>query len=100
MSEVLRPLSAIPVGETVWLRSLPEEPALQARLRAMGVRPGVPLQVLRRGWPGGLLHLRTGLLEFMLRRSEAAQMATAGSAQAQPQASLIQQGGHEPGESQ
>ncbi|NQV10860.1 MAG: ferrous iron transport protein A [Cyanobacteria bacterium] len=77
MTEVLRPLAAVPAGESVWLRSLPEQPALHARLRAMGVRPGVALQVLRRGHPGGLLHLRAGLLEFMLRRHEAAQMDTA-----------------------
>ncbi|MCT0201676.1 FeoA family protein [Synechococcus sp. CS-603] len=77
MTEVLRPLAVVPTGETVWLRSLPEQPALQARLRAMGVRPGVALQVLRRGYPGGLLHLRAGLMEFMLRRREAAQMDTA-----------------------
>ncbi len=40
----------------------------------MGVRPGVEVEVLRRGKPGGLLHLASGLLEFMLRQEQAAEM--------------------------
>jgi ferrous iron transport protein A len=38
----------------------------------MGLRPGATLEVLRRGRPGGILHLSCGVLEFMLRRDQAA----------------------------
>lgn len=41
---------------------------------AMGVKPGVQLEVLRRGRPGGILHLACGALEFMLRREHAEQV--------------------------
>jgi ferrous iron transport protein A len=34
----------------------------------------VRLDVLRRGRPGGILHLAHGMLEFMLRREHAEQM--------------------------
>jgi len=40
----------------------------------MGIRPGVEIEVLRRGQPGGILHLASGLLEFMLRQEQAAEM--------------------------
>ena len=68
-------LADVPVGTRVLLSSFPADPSLQDRLRAMGVKPGVALQVVRRGFPGGILHVRVGLLEFMLRRRDAAQMA-------------------------
>ena len=70
-------LADVPVGKLVQLLTFPVDPSLQDRLRAMGVKPGVPLQVVRRGFPGGILHVRVGLLEFMLRRRDAAQMDTA-----------------------
>jgi ferrous iron transport protein A len=70
-------LADAPVGTLVQLLTLPADPSLQDRLRSMGVKPGVPLQVVRRGFPGGILHVRVGLLEFMLRRRDAAQMDTA-----------------------
>lgn len=41
----------------------------------MGVRPGAEIEVLRRGKPGGILHLSCGFLEFMLRHEHAAQMS-------------------------
>jgi ferrous iron transport protein A len=53
---------------------LPLHPELQRRLLAMGIRPGVQIEVLRRGKPGGLLHLSSGLMEFMLRGEQAAEM--------------------------
>ena len=67
----LTTLAQAPLGVVVVLRSLPADPALRERLRAMGVKPGVALQVVRRGFPGGLLQVRVGLLEFMLRRHDA-----------------------------
>ncbi|MDM7952962.1 MAG: FeoA family protein [Cyanobium sp. CZS 25K] len=68
------PLSKVPEGARVSITSLPFHPALQRRLQSMGVRPGVEVEVLRRGKPGGILHLASGILEFMLRHEQAAEM--------------------------
>jgi ferrous iron transport protein A len=43
----------------------------------MGIQPGAEVQVLRRGFPGGILHLACGLLEFMLRQDQAEEMTVA-----------------------
>lgn len=67
-------LADAPLDQPLELLSLPSRPSLGNRLRAMGVKPGCHLVVVRRGRPGGLLHLRMGLLDFMLRRGDAAQM--------------------------
>ena len=55
--------------------ALPRHAALRSRLIAMGIRPGVELEVRRRGQPGGILHLAHGVMEFMLRREHAAEIA-------------------------
>ncbi|MBW4529300.1 MAG: ferrous iron transport protein A [Aphanothece saxicola GSE-SYN-MK-01-06B] len=68
------PLSQVPEGARVWVNCLPLHPELHRRLLAMGVRPGVEIEVLRRGKPGGLLHLSSGLMDFMLRQEQAAEM--------------------------
>jgi len=75
-SEKLRslPLSATAVGACCRVESLPSDPLLRSRLQAMGVKPGAQLQVLRRGHPGGILHVACGLLEFMIRQEHAAQL--------------------------
>lgn len=80
------PLSDVPLRRPVRLLQLPDQAALRDRLLAMGIQPGSTLEVLRRGFPGGILHVRMGLLEFMLRRRDARQMITgpAGDS-AQPQ---------------
>jgi ferrous iron transport protein A len=69
------PLSEAREGLKVRLDSLPSDGPLAQRLLAMGIRPGATLEVLRRGRPGGILHLSCGMLEFMLRREQAAQIA-------------------------
>lgn len=74
-------LSRVPAGTRVQVESLPEHPALRDRLVALGIRPGVEIDVLRRGQPGGILHLAHGLFEFMLRHEHAEQIAVS---QAQP----------------
>jgi ferrous iron transport protein A len=66
------PLSEAREGLPVRLISLPADGPLSHRLLAMGLRPGATLEVLRRGRPGGILHLSCGVLEFMLRRDQAA----------------------------
>jgi Fe2+ transport system protein FeoA len=51
----------------VRIEQLPEGPGLRERLLALGIYPGVRLELVRRGRPGGLLHLAHGIQEFMLR---------------------------------
>lgn len=71
------PLSAARTGERFRVLSLPSHPALRQRLHSMGIQPGAELEVLRRGFPGGILHLACGLLEFMLRQDQAQDMKVA-----------------------
>jgi ferrous iron transport protein A len=40
----------------------------------MGIRPGAQLEVLRRGRPGGILHVACGILECMIRHEHAAEL--------------------------
>ena len=68
------PLTSVVDGTAVRVERLPGHPQLRSRLMAMGVKPGVQLEVLRRGRPGGILHLACGVLEFMLRCDHAAQL--------------------------
>jgi len=70
-------LNDVPVGQRVRIASLPSHAVLRERLWALGIRPGVVIQVVRRGRPGGILHLAHGPLEFMLRRDQAAEIAVA-----------------------
>jgi Fe2+ transport system protein FeoA len=42
----------------------------------MGIRPGSRIEVVRRGTLGGILHLRAGLVELMLRHGDAMEMLT------------------------
>ena len=67
-------LSDVADGSRVRLETLPQHPALRSRLVAMGIRPGVELEVRRRGQPGGILHLAHGVMEFMLRREHASEI--------------------------
>jgi ferrous iron transport protein A len=67
-------LNDVAVGQRVRIASLPNHAVLRERLLALGIRPGVVVQVLRRGQPGGILHLAHGLLEFMLRNEQAAEI--------------------------
>lgn len=67
-------LSQVGEGARVSIKCLPMQPELQRRLLSMGIRPGVEIEVLRRGQPGGIMHLASGLLEFMLRQEQAAEM--------------------------
>jgi ferrous iron transport protein A len=72
-------LNDVPVGQRVRIASLPSHDVLRERLWALGIRPGVVVQVVRRGRPGGILHLAHGPLEFMLRRDQAAEIAVGGA---------------------
>ena len=67
-------LSSVRDGCSVRVEQLPSHPVLRNRLIAMGIKPGVRLEVLRRGRPGGILHLTCGALEFMLRLEHACEL--------------------------
>lgn len=41
---------------------------------AIGIKPGARVEVLRRGQPGGILHVACGIMEFMIRHEYAEQM--------------------------
>jgi ferrous iron transport protein A len=71
------PLSAAPEGQRLRILSLPNHPALEQRLHSMGIKPGSEVQVLRRGFPGGILHVACGMLEFMLRQDQAKELMVA-----------------------
>ncbi len=62
-------------GRSATVVSLAAEAGLRARLEALGLRPGQTVQVLRRGWWSGPLHIRVGMTELMLRRRDAASVA-------------------------
>ncbi len=68
------PLTCVADGTAVLVEQLPGHPQLRSRLLAMGVKPGAQIEVLRRGRPGGILHLACGALEFMLRREHAQEL--------------------------
>ena len=64
-------------GRSATVVSLAADAGLRARLEALGLRPGQSVQVLRRGWWSGPLHIRVGMTELMLRRRDAACVALA-----------------------
>ena len=70
-----RQLVDLDPGATAVVASLSADASLRRRLEAMGLRPGQPVQVLRRGWWSGPLHLRVGMTELMLRRRDASSVA-------------------------
>jgi len=54
------------------IQSSQAKEALVKRLAAMGIIPGKPIQVLRKAWFGGPLHIRVGsITEIAIRRQEA-----------------------------
>lgn len=68
------PLNLAPERRSIRIESLPSQPMLRSRLVAMGIRPGTQVEVLRRGKPGGIMHVACGILEFMIRHEHAAEM--------------------------
>ena len=64
-------LGLLPAGRLATIRSLAADHKLLQRFDALGLRPGQEVEVLRRGWISGILHLRVGMTELMLRRSGA-----------------------------
>lgn len=69
------PLSEAVEGSDLRVDSLPDHEVLRNRLLSMGIKPGAQVQVLRRGKPGGILHVACGVLEFMIRHEHAEKVA-------------------------
>ena len=67
-------LSELAAGQSATICSLAMEPGLRHRLQALGLHRGQRVQLLRRGWWAGPLHLRVGMTELMLRRVDAARV--------------------------
>jgi len=65
----------LPRGSRATVESLRADAGLQQRLEALGLRPGQAVQMLRRGWWAGPLHIRVGMTELMLRRRDAARVS-------------------------
>ena len=70
-------LADLPTGATATVQALAADAGLRQRLEALGLRPGQSVQVLRRGWWSGPLHVRVGMTELMLRRGDAARVSLA-----------------------
>ena len=70
-------LADLPTGATATVKALAADAGLRQRLEALGLRPGQSVQVLRRGWWSGPLHVRVGMTELMLRRRDAARVSLA-----------------------
>ena len=59
-------------GASATITGLRADQGLIQRLEALGVRPGQTVQMLRRAWWAGPLHVRVGMTELMVRRRDAA----------------------------
>ncbi|MEB3296513.1 MAG: FeoA family protein [Cyanobacteriota bacterium] len=70
MAAPLRLVDLLP-GHFATVERLSAEPGLRQRLEALGLRPGQSVQMLRRAWWSGPLHVRVGMTELMLRRRDA-----------------------------
>jgi ferrous iron transport protein A len=68
-------LADLKPGQSATILALQIEAGLQHRFCALGLRCGQEIQVLRRGWMNGPLHVRVGMTEVMLRRCDARQIA-------------------------
>ncbi len=64
-------LASLKPGQIATIVALQAEECLQQRLQALGFRAGRQVEMIRRAWFSGPLHVRVGTTEVMLRRSEA-----------------------------
>ena len=71
VSGAVTSLGQLPAGSCATILSLAADHRLLQRFDALGLRPGQRVEVLRRGWISGILHLRVGMTELMLRRTGA-----------------------------
>lgn len=64
-------LSGLRVGESGRIQAILGEDALRQRLAAMGLRVGREARLVRRAWLGGVLQVRIGSTDFIMRRRDA-----------------------------
>jgi len=68
-------LSELSVGTLAFVSTIAQGShgkGLSTRLEAMGIIPNKPIQVLRKAWLGGPIHIRVGTTtELVMRRQEA-----------------------------
>ncbi|MBW4511007.1 MAG: ferrous iron transport protein A [Scytonematopsis contorta HA4267-MV1] len=64
-------LSSLKVGDTAVIVSLSAETSLEQRLSALGFRVGKEVQIIRKAWLNGPLHVRLGTTEVMVRLRDA-----------------------------
>ncbi|MGQ9872819.1 FeoA family protein [Leptodesmis sp.] len=70
-------LAALKPGHTGIITSLDTSLGLHQRLLALGFRQGRQVQMLRRSWLSGPVHVRVGTTEVMMRRQDAQSIAIA-----------------------
>ena len=68
-------LADLPRGQAALVLDLDVDTGLRHRLQALGLGQGQRVQVLRRAWCSGPIHLRVGMTELMLRRRDAARIS-------------------------
>lgn len=67
----MSPLIDLHPGDDATVVAVHGDVSLRQRLAALGVRPGRPLRLVRRGALAGPLHLRVGTTDLILRRRHA-----------------------------
>lgn len=65
------PLNDLLPGDDATVAAVEGDAPLRQRLAALGVRPGRPLRLVRRGALTGPLHVRLGTTDVILRRRHA-----------------------------
>ena len=68
---MLAPLSQLPVGVTAVICCLKNSTEVSSRLRALGIRPGKQVHIVRNAAFAGPLQVRAGQTDIILRRNEA-----------------------------
>lgn len=69
---VLTQLDQLPVGMPATVCYIEAQSEMTARLRALGIKPGNQISVVRRAPLSGPLQIRAGQTDIILRRTEAA----------------------------
>jgi len=67
-------LADLAPGQSATIAAIEAHAGLRNRLEALGLCEGQRVQMLRRAWMAGPLHVRVGMTELMLRRRDAARV--------------------------
>jgi ferrous iron transport protein A len=70
-------LASLKPGQSAKIVDLNLESGLERRLYALGFHRGQEIQLLRRGWLSGPLHIRIRMTEVMLRHCDACKVHVA-----------------------